>query len=164
MSDLNKTRTKDELLSELDIAKASYNSAEIGRLETELKQIEKQEKNHQATMKGANQMADQEKIMKMEELTNLLQDKPENAKDNAETIVNQAKIRLQQTIDRYISKIKEVKNTNAEEVTKLKEEIKKEKENYENAKNYFLGKIDYKTENLPKISTKWIRFGKKEIK
>ncbi|MEI6119076.1 MAG: hypothetical protein WCP92_07905 [bacterium] len=38
--------------------------------------------------------ANQEKTMKMEELTNLLKDKPENAETNAESIKEQTKGRL----------------------------------------------------------------------
>ncbi len=99
MSDLNKTRTKDELLAELDTAKASYDSAKVGELEAQIKKLDEQEGIHKEEMKGATQEANQQKTMKMEELTNLLQDKPENAEKNAELIVEQAKTRLQQTID-----------------------------------------------------------------
>jgi len=122
-------------------------------------------------MAEATQQANQEKIMKMDELTNLLQDKPENAEKNAELIVEQSKTRIKQTIERYLAKIQELKTANETEKKKIikeledvKTELKKEKDNYENAKNYFMGKLDYKPENLGKISTKRIRFGKKTVK
>jgi len=42
MSDLNNLKTKNELLAELDTAKASYDSAKIGELEAQIKKIEEQ--------------------------------------------------------------------------------------------------------------------------
>jgi multidrug efflux pump subunit AcrB len=140
MNALDTTKTKDKLLAELDVAKATYDSAEVGRLEEEIKKINEKEVEHKVEMAGETQKADKEKTMKMEELTNLLKDKPENAQENAQEIVDQAKTRLQETIDRYINKIKELKNTNADEVTKLKDEVKKEKDTYEKVKKDFFAK------------------------
>jgi|GEM_PF-1518621 len=120
-------------------------------------------------MTGATQKATQEKTMKMEELTNLLNDKPENAEKNAETIVEQSKTRLQETINRYIEKIKELKNSNNEEVIKLKEEVKNEKNSYEKVKKDFFTKSNYKFENftkedLKKIPLSAIRYATREGK
>jgi|GEM_PF-1855474 len=41
MDALNTTKTKDELLADLDVAKASYDSAEIGKLEAQIQELEK---------------------------------------------------------------------------------------------------------------------------
>ena len=135
MSALNTMKTKDKLLAQLDTAKASYDSAEIEKLEAQIKKLDEQGEVHRQEMKGATQTANQEKTMKMEELTNLLKDKPENAEKNAEIIKEQARTRLFQANERYINKIKELKSTNAEEVIKLKAEAKKEKDIYEKIKN-----------------------------
>jgi chromosome segregation ATPase len=169
MSALNTMKIKDELLAQLDTAKASYDSAKIGKLEAEIKQLEEQGEEHKEEMKEITQTATQEKTMKVEELKNLLQDKSENAEKNTETIIEQAKIRLQQTIDRYIGKIKELKDTNIEEVKKLKEEVKTEKDTYEKVKKDFFAKSDYKfesftKEDLKKIPTSAIRYATRENK
>lgn len=136
--------------------------------EEAIQAITEKTEEHKIEMNEATNKANQEKTMKMEELTNLLQDKPENAEKNAEKIKDQVKGRLSQTIDRYVNKIKEIKNSSeSEKKTKetelkiIKDELKKTKEEYENAKSFFLGKTNYKTEELGKISTRWIRFGKK---
>ncbi|MFA7298698.1 MAG: hypothetical protein WC010_03580 [Candidatus Absconditabacterales bacterium] len=171
MSTLDTTKTRDELVNELDIANASFDGAKAKELEAAIKKIDEQGKEHKTEMTEATQKATQQKTMKMEELTNLLNDKPENTKENAEKIIEKSKTRLGETIERYINKIKEIKNSSESEKKNqeselkiIKEELKKTKEEYENAKSFFLGKIDYKTEELGKISTRWIRFGKRETK
>ena len=176
MSDINKLKTKDELLAELDVAKASYNSAEIGELEAQIKKMDEQAVEHKEEMTEATKEATQEKTMKMDELKNLLQDKPENAEKNADTIVEQAKTRLQETIDRYISKIKELKTSNqadinsmGEVIDNLKTKLKEERNNYEKVKKDFLAKSNYKFENftkedLKKVPTRAIRYATREGK
>jgi len=131
---------------------------------------------HQEEMTQATQEATKEKTMKMEELTNLLKDQPENAEKNAETIVEQAKTRLQETIDRYISKIKELKTSNqadinsmGEVIDNLKMKLKEERNTYEKVKKDFLVKSNYKFENftqedLKKVPTKIIRYATREGK
>ena len=112
----------------------------------------------------------------MEELTNMLQDKPENAEKNAETIKEEVKGRLSQTIDRFTNKIKELKGANESEKDKLndelktiKEELKKTKAEYEAAKNSFYGTAKYNfekftPEDLKKVSTRAIRYATRENK
>ncbi len=164
-AELAQLATKYDELDKLDAAQKTE-----AKKQEEAIQWEKVEE-HKEEMAEATQQANQEKIMKMDELTNLLQDKPENAEKNAELIVEQSKTRIKQTIERYLAKIQELKTANETEKKKIikeledvKTELKKEKDNYENAKNYFMGKLDYKPENLGKISTKRIRFGKKTVK
>ena len=75
-------------------------------------------------MTEETQAAKQEKTMKMEELTNLLKDKPENAEKNTETIIEQVKGRILQTVEKFTSKIKELKGANESEKDKLNNELK----------------------------------------
>jgi len=138
--------------------------------EEAIQAITEKTEEHKIEMTEVTSKANQEKTMKMEELTNLLQDKPENAEKNAEKIVDQVKTRLGETIERYVNKIKEFKNSSESEkkvkeaeLKAIKDQLKKTKEEYETAKSFFLGKTNYKTEELGKISTRWIRFGKKTV-
>lgn len=136
----------------------------------------KKAEEHKTEMTEAIQKVDTEEKMKMEDLMNKLQDKPENAKENAKNIVDQAKARLKETIDRYIDKIKELKNTTGSEkeqiskdLEKARAELKTEKNKYEAAKNYFLGTTDYDVkqftkEDLGKFSTQFIRYNTREGK
>ena len=176
MSDLNKIKTKDELLAELDTAKASYDSAKVWELEAKIKEFKEKWEVHQEKMKKAEAEAAKEKVMKMDELTNLLQDKPENAEKNAEKIIEQAKTRLTKTIEIYTDKIKELNNANDtkketlnKEIVNIKTELKKEKNNYEKTKEDFFAKSEYKIKNfsekdLGKASTKRYRFKVREGK
>ncbi len=159
MSDINSTKTRDELINEKVLAEASYDWTKVAELEAAIKEFDEKGKEHQAEMGKATTKATQEKTMKMEDLKNMLQGTPEIKEKNAETIVNQTKERLQTTIDKY----KNLKTMSEDEKKKLTEEIKKTKEEYESAKNYFLGEIDYKPEELKKISTRRIRGLKKEV-
>lgn len=145
-------------LEKLDIAQ----KAEVKKEEETIQAEQAQE--HKEEMDQATQQANQEKAMKMEDLINKLQDKPENAEKNAEELVEQSKTRIKQTIDRYTNKIKELNTANETEKAKITKELedirtdlKKEKEKYENAKNYFMGKLDYKPETLSRVSTRRIR-------
>lgn len=149
-------------LEKLDIAQ----KAEVKKEEETIQAEQTQE--HKEEMDQATQQANQEKAMKMEDLINKLQDKPENAEKNAEELVEQSKTRIKQTIDRYTNKIKELNTANETEKAKITKELedirtdlKKEKEKYENAKNYFMGKLDYKPETLSRVSTRRIRWFKK---
>ncbi len=174
MSDLNKT--KDELLSELDLAKAGYDWAKVQELEKAIKILDEKGEEHKVEMTEAREKVNEEETMKMEELINLLKDKPENAEKNAEKIVNQAKSRLKETIDRYVTKIKELKNTTGSEKEQLtkdletaRAELKAEKNKYEAAKNYFLGTTNYDfqkftKEDIGKFSTQFIRYSTREGK
>jgi len=79
-------------------------------------------------------------------------EKPETPEEKTLTIT---KTRLRQTIDRYIEKIKGLKNAKEDEKNTLKDEIKilkeelaKQKNDYEAAKNFFLGTTEYKTGEL----------------
>lgn len=176
MSDLNNLKTKNELLAELDTAKASYDSAKIGELEAQIKKIEEQWEIHKEEMTEETQAAKQEKTMKMEELTNLLKDKPENAEKNTETIIEQVKGRILQTVEKFTSKIKELKGANESEKDKLnnelktiKEDLRKTRAEYETTKNAFYGPMKYNfetmtKEDLAKISTRMYRFKTREGK
>lgn len=163
-------KTKDELLADLDVAKAGYDSAEVGRLEEEIKKLEAETAEHTEEMKEKTEEVNKEQTMKKNELTNMLQDKPENAEKNAELIIKQAKARLTQTISRYTDKIKEMKAANetdkeklSKELADIKAELKKEKDNYQKTKEDFFAKSDYEIkkfskEDLGKASTKRYRF------
>ena len=169
MSTLDETKSRDELVAELDVANASYDWAKAKELEAAIKKLDEQGATHKQEMTEKRTIDNQQKAMKMEELTNLLQDKPENAEKNAETIKEQAKTRLFQTNERYINKIKELKNTNAEEVIKLKAEVKKEKDTYEKIKNDFFWPAKYNfekftKEDLAKLPTSIIRYATRENK
>lgn len=171
MDDLNSTKTRDELTNELNIAQASYDGTKVAELEAAIKALDEKGDEHKIEMTEATQKVEVEEKMKMEDLIRKLQDKPENAKENAKDIVDQAKSRLKETIDRYVTKIKELKNTTGSEKEQLtkdletaRAELKAEKNRYETAKNYFMGELKYTPEELSKISTRRIRFGKKTVK
>lgn len=169
MDDLNSTKTRDELTNELNIAQASYDGTKVAELEAAIKALDEKGDEHKIEMTEATQKVEVEEKMKMEDLIRKLQDKPENAVENAREIIDQAKVRLQQTIQRYIEKIKETKNTNTEEVNKLKEELKKEKDTYEKVKKDFFAKSTYTFENftkedLGKIPTNMVRYATREGK
>lgn len=135
--------------------------------EEAIQEITEKTEEHKAEMTQKRSIDNQQKAMKVEELKKLLNDKPENAKGNAEKIVEQSKTRLQQTIDRYINKIKEVKGANAEEIKNLREEIKKEKEAYEKAKKDFFSEVgtnfkDFSKEELQKLPIRLLRYKQRE--
>lgn len=121
-------------------------------------------------MTEATKKVDKEKAMKMEDLKNMLQGTPENKEKNADIIVEQAKTRIQETIDRYINKFKELKNTNNTEKDKLtkeledmKAELKKEKDTYEKVKKDFFAPTTntfekFTDEDLKTISPRMIRY------
>jgi chromosome segregation ATPase len=169
-------KRKEELLADLDVAKAGYDSAEVGRLEEEIKKLEAETAEHTEEMKEKTEEVNKEQTMKREELTNMLQDKPENADENADEIIKQAKTRISQTISRYTDKIKEMKAANetdkeklSKELTDIKAELKKEKNNYQKTKEDFFAKSDYEIkkftqEDLGKASTKRYRFKVREGK
>lgn len=144
MNTLDETKPRDELVAELEVAKASYDSAKIGELEAQIKKMDEQEEVHKKEMTEKRTIDNQQKAMKMEELTNLLKDKPENAEENAEIIKEQMKTRLLQTNERYTDKIKTLKTTNGiekdklmEEIKNLKEQIKEEQNTYKKIQNDF---------------------------
>jgi chromosome segregation ATPase len=137
--------------------------------------LEKEQKEHTEEITKETAEAEVEKNEQVDELKNKLNgedNKPkEEVKESSETQVETIKERIKKTIDRYIDKVKQLKNSNEEEKKKintemdeLQKELKKAKEEYETAKNVFMGKINYDGANLPKISTRWIRFGKKTVK
>jgi hypothetical protein len=130
-SNLNNPEKKEEIINTIDM----LDTKEPEVKEEAIQAITEKTEEHKIEMTEATDKANEEKTMKMKELTNLLQDKPENAEKNAEKIVNQAKSRLKDTIDRYVTKIKELKNTTGSEREKLtkdletaRAELKKEKE------------------------------------
>jgi hypothetical protein len=107
-------------------------------LEAAIKKLDEQGETHKKEMTEKRAIDNQQKAMKMEELTNLLQDKPENAEKNADEIRKQAIIRITQTNERYIEKIKALKNANESEKEQIKKElvdvkaqIKSQKDMYE---------------------------------
>lgn len=169
-------KTKDELLAELDVAKAGYDSAEVGRLEEEIKKLNEITAEHTEEMKEKTEEVNKEQTMKKDELMNMLQDKPENADENADEIIKQAKARISQTISRYTDKIKEMKTANetdkeklSKELADIKAELKKEKDNYQKTKEDFFAKSEYEIkkfskEDLGKASTKRYRFKVREGK
>lgn len=138
--------------------------------EKAIEEIEAKTEMHQEEMAEATEQATQEKTMKMEELTNLLNDKPENAEKNAELIVEQSKARIKQTVDRYTDKLKELKTANEAEKEKLNKELadirtelKKEKDTYEKVKKDFFAPSTYNfekftDEDLKKAPLKLIRY------
>ncbi len=171
MIDINTGKSRDELMTELETAQASHDWTKAAELEAAIKELDEKAKVHKTEMKEAQTAEGEKKSMKMEELMNLLQDKPENAEKNAETLVGEAKTRLRQTIDRYSEKLKALRSANDIEKAKItkdlediKTELQQEKDRYETAKDFFMGKLDYKPEELSRISTRWIRFGKKTRK
>ncbi len=137
---------------------------------------EKKTKEHTEEMEEAKTEEMEEKVIKMEELTNMLEDKPENAEKNAEKIVKQAKTRVMTTINKYTEKIKEIKTANETEKEQLKKELenikaelKKEKNNYDKTKEDFFAKTNYEVEkfgkeDLGKVPTQWIRYTNRENK
>lgn len=112
--------------------------------------------------------------MKMEDLRNLLQDKPENTEENAEIIVEKSKERLKETINRYTSKMKELNEANdvqkealKKEIATIKTEIKTDKEKYEQVKKDFFAPSTYNfekftREDLKKAPLKMIRYAIRE--
>ena len=144
--------------------------------EKAIEEIEAKTEMHQEEMAEATEQATQEKTMKMEELTNLLNDKPENAEKNAELIVEQSKARIKQTVDRYTDKLKELKTANEAEKEKLNKELadirtelKKEKDTYEKVKKDFFAPSTYNfekftREDLKKASTRMVRYATREGK
>ncbi len=167
---------KEILTQQLQEAKDNNKQEDVQRLEELLKSLENQNQEHQEEMVEVTNKENIQKNIKVENLKNQLEDKPEdikqeNIKENTEEMIEQWKTRLKTTIERYTSKIKELKSANESEKAKVQKELedikatlKKEKENYEQAKSFFIGKTEYKPENLERISTRWIRFGKKEKK
>ena len=135
--------------------------------EEAIQAITKDTEEHNRKATEDKKQVNQENKMKMEDLMKLLQDKPENAKENAKEIVDQAKIRLGKTIGRYVNKIKELKGANTEEINKLKDELRKEKESYEKAKKDFFGEIgnnfkDFSKEELKKLPIRFLRYKQRE--
>ncbi len=133
--------------------------------------LEKEQKEHTAEIAKEKEEAKKEKNEQVDELKNKLNGENTKPKESSEAQTETTKERLWKTIDRYIEKVKQLKNSNEDEKKKintemdeLQKELKKAKEEYETAKNLFMGKINYDEANLPKISTRWIRFGKKTVK
>lgn len=159
------TKTIDQLKWDLSIAQASYDWSEVAKLEAEIQKLQWEQKEHQEEMTTTTQTVNDEQTNKINDLKLLLNGIPENP----EAIVEKAKTRLQQTIDRYIEKIKNIKNTNTEEVNKLKEELKTERNTYEKVKKDFFEKSNYNfekftKEDLAKISTSMVRYATREGK
>lgn len=113
-------------------------------------------------------------IIKMNDLKNLLQDTPENTKENSELLVSKAKERVKETIDRYTDKIQEIQKANDADKKKLQsqlesiqQQLKTEKESYQQAKNDFFGDIsknfqNFSQEDLKKMPIRLIRYKQKE--
>ncbi len=176
MSDLNSTKTRDELVTELSVAEASYDWAKVSELEAAIKTLDKKWTEHKVEMSEATQKVDKEKAMKIEDLKNMLQGTPENKEKNADTIVEQAKTRLQETIDRYMNKFKDLKNASESEkdvikkqLEDMKAELKKEKDTYEKVKKDFFAPATttfekFTDEDLKKISPRMVRYATREGK
>lgn len=113
--------------------------------------------------------------IKEEEITNsATEQKINTSEEKAETPEEKtlviSKSRLRQTIEKYIGKLKVLKDTKEwekktleDEIKQLKEDLAKQKTEYNNAKQLFLGTTNYKTEELSRVSTKRIRWGKKTV-
>jgi len=133
-------------------------------------------KEHKADMTEATKKADEEKAIKMDDLMNSLEDKPENIEKGTETIVESAKKRIMQTIDRYTNKIKDIQVANEtekerlnKELADIKTELKAEKNNYEKIKKNFFAKDTNKFENfsekdLENVPTGLIRYEQRQGK
>ncbi|MCX6824518.1 MAG: hypothetical protein NT085_05335 [candidate division SR1 bacterium] len=129
---------------------------------------------HTQDMEKRRNEIQQGQTMKMSDLKDLLQDKPENAKENTEIIIEKAKTRVMQTIDRYTNKIKDLGKANEtekeqlkKEIADVKEEIKKEKEAYEKAKKDFFSEVgnnfkDFSKEELKKLPVRLLRYKQRE--
>lgn len=167
--DLGNPEKRQEIMKKLEPEVPEAN-------EKAIEEIEAKTEMHQEEMAEATEQATQEKTMKMEELTNLLNDKPENAEKNAELIVEQSKARIKQTVDRYTDKLKELKTANEAEKEKLNKELadirtelKKEKDTYEKVKKDFFAPSTYNfekftREDLKKASTRMVRYATREGK
>jgi gas vesicle protein len=113
-------------------------------------------------------------IIKMNDLKNLLQDTPENTKENSELLVSKAKERVKETIDRYTDKIQEIQKANDADKQKLQNELadiqkqlKAEKESYQQARNNFFADIsknfqNFSEKDLKKLPIRLIRYKQKE--
>jgi hypothetical protein len=162
-TDLANPATKREtVLANLEPKAAAVSEAQV-------QEIIEGNRAHADEMGEAHRAETTSKAMKMDELKNLLQDKPENVEANAQLIVKQAQARLWDTIERYTAKIRELKDSNAKEIADLRAEIKKEKDTYEQVRADFFAKSDYTFENfskedLAKIPTNIIRYKTREGK
>lgn len=137
---------------------------------------EEKNKEHKTDMTEATNKADEEKAIKMDDLMNSLEDKPENVEKGTETIVESAKKRIMQTIDRYTNKIKDIQVANEtekerlnKELADIKTELKAEKNNYEKVKKDFFAKDTNKFENfsekdLENVPTGLIRYEQRQGK
>ncbi len=140
--------------------------------------IEAKTGEHRKEMEEATQEAAQEKTKKIENLTNQLNDTkktPEMKEVKVETpeekTLTVTRTRMRESIGKYIDKIKTLKNANEnekqqinKELATMREELKKTKKEYENAKDFFMGKMNYKPEELSRISTRRVRLLKKQVK
>ena len=124
-------RTIDQIQKELNEAIDS-NSPKTKEL---VEELVARTKEHTATMESLKAKENQEKIIKIDDLKSLLNDKPETTDETAEITLKASRKQLKDSIDQYIQG---VKNTNQEEVKKLQDEVKAAKDKYETAKYYFL--------------------------
>ncbi len=113
------------------------------------------------------QLSDDKKKIIKPNRKSIQNEKTENEKKGTESRINEAKERLKKTIDRYIEKIKDIKDTNTEEIIRLKEELKTEKEAYKNAQKDFFTDIgknytDFSEEGLKKLPTRLLHYKQKE--
>lgn len=169
--DLGNADKKQEVMEKLE-----PKAAEVS--EEAIEAIEAKTDEHRKEMQEATQEAAQEKTKKIENLTNQLNDTPtapevKEVKVEApeEKTLTVTRTKMRESIGKYIDKIKTLKNANEsekEKITKelndMKEELKKTKKEYENAKDFFMGKMNYKPEELSTISTRRIRLLKKQVK